>query len=143
MPNWTTQQLQAIDASNHTILVSAAAGSGKTAVLVERLMRRIADTENPCNIDDFLIVTFTRDATASMKKKISDELKKRSADNPQYKQSLFRLPYAHIETIDRYRFRWVIGITMDGEKTPSLRIFSQCGCRCKQNQCRWRRASLF
>ena len=56
MPMWTTQQLQAIDANNNTILVSAAAGSGKTAVLVERIVLLI---RGGFHLDRMLIVTFT------------------------------------------------------------------------------------
>ena len=67
MPMWTTQQLQAIDANNNTILVSAAAGSGKTAVLVERIIQMISREEDPVDIDRLLIVTFTNAAAAEMR----------------------------------------------------------------------------
>ena len=63
---WTDAQLRAITSRGGALLVSAAAGSGKTAVLVERVIRRLLDTEDPCNIDEFLIVTFTKAAAAEM-----------------------------------------------------------------------------
>ena len=62
--NWTPDQLKAIDARGGTLIVSAAAGSGKTAVLVERCIRRLTDTEHPGSADRLLIVTFTRAAAA-------------------------------------------------------------------------------
>ena len=65
---WTPQQLQAIDAKDKTILVSAAAGSGKTATLTERIIKRI--TVDNADISNMLIVTFTRSAAADLKLKI-------------------------------------------------------------------------
>ena len=82
---WTPQQQQAIDGRNGTMLVSAAAGSGKTAVLVERVMQRLCDKEHPCGIENLLIVTFTKAAAAQMKDKISAKLSEKTAlepDNP-------------------------------------------------------------
>ena len=57
--SWTEEQQKVIDTRNCNILVSAAAGSGKTAVLVERIIQRITDKNNPVDIDELLIVTFT------------------------------------------------------------------------------------
>ncbi len=59
---WTKQQQQVIDLRNRNLLVSAAAGSGKTAVLVERIIQKITDDIRPVDIDQLLIVTFTRKA---------------------------------------------------------------------------------
>ena len=67
---WTKNQEAAIKISGKNILVSAAAGSGKTAVLVERIISRILDEELSYSIDDLLIMTFTRAATAGMKERI-------------------------------------------------------------------------
>ena len=75
MPEWTTQQNDAINARGRNILVSAAAGSGKTAVLVERVIKKITDNENPVDIDKLLIVTFTNNAAAEMKSRITKSLK--------------------------------------------------------------------
>ena len=55
---WTKQQQQVIDLRDRNILVSAAAGSGKTAVLVERIITMLTDEEHPVNVDELLIVTF-------------------------------------------------------------------------------------
>ena len=57
---FTKEQLSAINTRDRTLLVSAAAGSGKTATLTERIIRSVLDTENPIDISDMLIVTFTK-----------------------------------------------------------------------------------
>ena len=62
--SWTTEQQQVIDLRNRNILVSAAAGSGKTAVLVERIVKIITDKNHPVDIDHLLIVTFTNAAAS-------------------------------------------------------------------------------
>ena len=61
---WTKEQQDVIDFRNRDILVSAAAGSGKTAVLVARIIQRILDPQNPVDIDRLLVVTFTKHAFA-------------------------------------------------------------------------------
>ncbi len=105
MPEWTPEQKKAIDSRNGTVLVSAAAGSGKTAVLVERVVRRLTDKEKPCSAAQLLIVTFTRAATRQMKerifKAISDELRK-NPDDEHLKRQLIMLPFAKISTIDSF-----------------------------------------
>ncbi len=79
---WTEDQKDAIQARGGNILVSAAAGSGKTAVLVERVTQRIIDRENPVNADRFLIVTFTRAAAGEMRERIDAAIDKLIAENP-------------------------------------------------------------
>ncbi|MCM1114449.1 MAG: UvrD-helicase domain-containing protein, partial [Clostridium sp.] len=74
MPQWTPQQNNAITARDRNILVSAAAGSGKTAVLVERVIRMVTDKDNPVNLDSLLVVTFTNAAAAEMRFRISKSL---------------------------------------------------------------------
>ncbi len=105
MPEWTPEQKKAIDSRKGTVLVSAAAGSGKTAVLVERVIRRLTDKENPTSADRLLIVTFTRAATRQMRerifKAISDELRK-NPDDEHLKRQLILLPFAKISTIDSF-----------------------------------------
>ena len=64
---WTEEQQQVIDLRDHNILVSAAAGSGKTAVLVERIIARLTRDANPVDVDHMLIVTYTEAAAAEMK----------------------------------------------------------------------------
>ena len=79
----TAQQNMAINAHGSSVLVSAGAGSGKTFVLVQRLLARIMDESSPCNIDDFLIITYTRAAAADLRTKIRKELGNRLASTPQ------------------------------------------------------------
>ena len=80
MVQWTPDQQKAIDARKGTLLVSAAAGSGKTAVLVERVIRRICDKENPCDVENLLIVTFTNAAVGELRERIGDAIKKAIED---------------------------------------------------------------
>ena len=79
--NWTTEQQRAIELRNKNILVAAAAGSGKTAVLVERIKSIII--EDRCPIDRMLIVTFTNAAAAEMKEKIEKAIGKAISETPQ------------------------------------------------------------
>ncbi len=72
--NWTDEQRRAIEARGHTVLVSAAAGSGKTAVLTERAVRRMLDTQAPIDADRLLVVTFTRAAAQEMKQRMLQKL---------------------------------------------------------------------
>ena len=67
---WTEEQQKVIDLRDRNILVSAAAGSGKTAVLVERIITMLTDEEQPVDVDRLLIVTFTEAAAAEMKERI-------------------------------------------------------------------------
>ncbi len=80
--NWTEAQRDAIKAKGGNVLVSAAAGSGKTAVLVERVTQRILDRENPVRADRFLIVTFTRAAAGEMRERIDAAINKLISENP-------------------------------------------------------------
>ena len=79
---FTTDQQKVIDTRNKNILVSAAAGSGKTAVLVERIIKRIMDPVHPIDIDRLLVVTFTNAAAAGMKERISNAIQARLALEP-------------------------------------------------------------
>lgn len=102
---WTPQQQNAINARNRNILVSAAAGSGKTAVLVERVKELVTNKEIPVALDRLLIVTFTNAAAAEMKSRISKALTKCINENPNdhfYKKQLSLLPSAKICTIDSF-----------------------------------------
>lgn len=102
--NWTDAQKAAIDARGGTVLVSAAAGSGKTAVLVERVISRLTG-ENPCSADSLLIVTFTKAAANEMRSRISAAIESRLAEDP-INQLLLRqkllLHSAKICTIDSF-----------------------------------------
>lgn len=105
MPEWTKAQNNAINADGSNILVSAAAGSGKTAVLVERVKRLITDESLGVNIDDLLVVTFTNAAAAEMKSRISrslDELISKEPNNTNLLRQMSLLPNAKICTIDSF-----------------------------------------
>ena len=105
MTEWTPQQLNAINARNSNILVSAAAGSGKTAVLVQRVIKLIMDESADAGIDRLLIVTFTNAAAAEMKNRISAalyEIIKKNPNNIRAISQLSLLPTAKICTIDSF-----------------------------------------
>ncbi len=73
---WTDEQWEAITDNNGNLLVAAAAGAGKTAVLVERIIRKITDPDDPVDIDRLLVVTFTNAATTEMRERIGDAISK-------------------------------------------------------------------
>ncbi len=79
---WTKEQLEAITQKGCNLLVAAAAGAGKTAVLVERIIRKISDLENPIDIDSLLVVTFTNAAAAEMRERIGHALEEALEANP-------------------------------------------------------------
>ena len=101
---FSKEQNDVINLRNRNILVSAAAGSGKTTVLVERIIRMISDEKHPVDIDHLLIVTFTKAAAASMREKISEAIAKKLEEN--YSDHLQRqatlLHHAQITTIDSF-----------------------------------------
>lgn len=86
---WTAEQMDAITQQGCNLLVAAAAGAGKTAVLVERIIRKITDPENPMDIDKLLIVTFTNAAAAEMRERIAQAIAVLLEDNP-YSRNLQR-----------------------------------------------------
>ena len=101
----TEQQALAATNRGGNLLVSAAAGSGKTKVLVERLMLYLLDRDDPANIDDFLIITYTRAAAAELRSKIADELNERIVENPEnrhLRKQLQRLYLAKISTVHSF-----------------------------------------
>ena len=79
---FTEQQQSVIRTSDKNILVSAAAGSGKTTVLVERIIRKITRKDNPVRIDKILVLTFTNAAAAQMREKIEEAIEKQIKENP-------------------------------------------------------------
>ena len=102
---WTKPQQQSIDVRGGSVLVSAAAGSGKTAVLVERIIRRITADENPIDVNRLLVVTFTRAAAAEMRQRLSEALAKKIAENPEderFQRQQLMLPQAAITTVDGF-----------------------------------------
>lgn len=98
----TTQQKQAVQSRGSRLLVSAAAGSGKTKVLVDRLFSYLLDQNDPANIDDFLIITYTKAAASELRGKISDKLTDYVSEHPENKhmqQQIQRLYLAKISTV--------------------------------------------
>ena len=99
----TDDQREAVYNRGGSLLVSAAAGSGKTKVLVERLFAHIA--EQHCNVDDFLIITYTKAAAAELRGKIAQELSRRVAESPSdahLRRQMFRVYQADIITVDAF-----------------------------------------
>ena len=82
-PKWTPAQRAAIEDRGGALLVSAAAGSGKTRVLTERLMAYLTDAEHPVDIDHFLVITYTRAAAAELRSRILDGIYARIASDPE------------------------------------------------------------
>ena len=107
---WTDKQQKVIDTRDRNILVSAAAGSGKTAVLVERIIKMITDEENPTDVNQLLVVTFTRAAASEMKERIREALEKMEENNPNdlnVQKQLSLIHNANISTIDSFCARVV------------------------------------
>ncbi len=102
---WTPEQQQVIDSRGRNLLVSAAAGSGKTAVLVERIIRMVTDRESPVDIDRLLVMTFTNAAAAEMRERIGDALEERLEQNPgdaNLERQTTLIHHAQITTIDSF-----------------------------------------
>ncbi|WP_246938670.1 helicase-exonuclease AddAB subunit AddA [Bacillus pinisoli] len=122
---WTDDQWKAITAGGMDILVAAAAGSGKTAVLVERIIRKVMDKDHPVDVDRLLIVTFTNAAAAEMRHRIGEALEKAISENPaslHLRRQLSLLNRASISTLHSFclevirRYYYLINID------PSFRI---------------------
>ena len=103
--NWTREQKQVIEGREKSLLVSAAAGSGKTAVLVERIIQMITEGENPKDIDRLLVMTFTRAAAAEMRERIQAAIEKKLESEPEnehLQQQAVLVQFAQITTIDSF-----------------------------------------
>ena len=119
---WTNAQCDAIDSRNGTVLVSAAAGSGKTAVLVQRAISRLTDPENPTPADKLLVVTFTRAAAAEMRARLErrlHEMLRSDPGNETLRRQSILLSQANIGTVHSFcgelirEFFHVLGIAQD------------------------------
>ena len=102
---WTKEQEQVIRLRNRNILVSAAAGSGKTAVLVQRILGKVMDPEHPVDIDRLLIMTFTRAAAGEMRERIANALEDALSENPEnehLQRQTTLIHTAQITTIDGF-----------------------------------------
>ena len=102
---WTKDQQKVIDLRDSNILVSAAAGSGKTAVLVERIIQEVTQDEHPIDIDRLLVVTFTKAAAAEMRQRVGRAMENALTDRPgdkRLQRQLSLLHNAQITTIDSF-----------------------------------------
>ena len=103
--NWTSKQQQVIESRNRNLLVSAAAGSGKTAVLVERIIRMISEGDHPLDIDQLLVMTFTNAAAAEMRERIGAAVEQKLKEHPEDEHLWLQaalIPQAQITTIDSF-----------------------------------------
>ncbi|MDO5293575.1 MAG: helicase-exonuclease AddAB subunit AddA [bacterium] len=123
--SWTEDQQKVIDLRNRNILVSAAAGSGKTAVLVERIIKMITDSEHPVDIDHLLIVTFTNAAASEMRDRISKAVEKKlneEPDNVQLQKQMALIHSAQITTIHSFCLNVIRNYFNTIDLDPSFRI---------------------
>ncbi|MBQ8688531.1 MAG: helicase-exonuclease AddAB subunit AddA [Ruminococcus sp.] len=122
---WTTQQKTAIEARGSGLIVSAAAGSGKTSVLVERLTQIISDREHPVPIERMIVVTFTKDAASEMKQRLSASLERAISAAPEdtwLRRQQMLLSGARISTINAFCFDFIREHIGDGEITSGFRV---------------------
>ena len=102
---WTNEQQQAIGEVQRDVLLTASAGSGKTAVLAQRCVQVLTEAADPCEIDELLVLTFTEAAAAEMRRRIGEALRQRAAAQPEdrrLQRQLFLLDKASISTIHAF-----------------------------------------
>ncbi len=134
--NWTESQRKVIDDRSGNLLVSAAAGSGKTAVLVERIVRMITDPDHPADIDRLLVMTFTNAAAAEMRERIGAAIEEKLAQDPenehlQMQSSLIH--YAKIQTIDSFCLDLIHSYFDRLDRDPGFRIGDEGELRLLRN----------
>jgi ATP-dependent helicase/nuclease subunit A len=123
--NWTEEQFSAITERGRNLLVAAAAGAGKTAVLVERIIRKITDPKSPTDIDRLLVVTFTNAAATEMRQRVGDAISKELDKNPDDKslqRQLTLLNKASITTIHSFCLNVIKNNFQDIDIDPNFRI---------------------
>ena len=125
---WTADQQKVIDARHQNVLVSAAAGSGKTAVLVERILELVLDVEHPIDIYRLLIVTFTNAAAEEMRTRLYEALLQRAAKEPENRhlrrqlQLVFR---AQVSTIDSFCLYILRNYPEKADIDPAFRLMDR------------------
>ena len=125
MVNWTKEQQLAIEETGKNILVSAAAGSGKTAVLVERIIQKLINPIDPIDIDEIFVSTFTNAAAEEMRNRIGEALEKAIAIDPtseHLKKQLSLLQRAHISTLHSFCTTVVRQYAYKLDLDPAFRI---------------------
>lgn len=127
---FTDEQVKAIETLDKSVLVSAAAGSGKTSVLIERIIRIIL--EGKANVDEMLVVTFTNAAASEMKLRLAGAIRKRMAEHPEdlprMKDQLSRLYKAYISTIDSFALRVIKEFFHMTDMEPSFGVADDVQC---------------
>ncbi|MGM8214709.1 helicase-exonuclease AddAB subunit AddA [Bacillaceae bacterium W0354] len=125
---WTKEQAQAIYEDGQDILVAAAAGSGKTAVLVERIIQKMLRTENPYDINEMLVVTFTNAAAQEMRTRVGLAIEKALQEHPSsyhLKKQLSLLQRAHISTLHAFCMEVVRKYSYKIDLDPNFRILDE------------------
>ncbi len=126
---WTKEQKQAIEAETGTLLVAAAAGSGKTSVLVERIVRKLTAEADPCPPDGLLVVTFTNAAAAEMRTRIFARIKEKSRTEPEratfFRALTARLGEMQVCTMDAYCMQLVREHFSDCDLMPDFEILDE------------------
>ncbi|MFF2414078.1 helicase-exonuclease AddAB subunit AddA [Bacillus safensis] len=125
---WTDDQWEAIVSEGQDILVAAAAGSGKTAVLVERLIRKMTCPEDPVDVDRLLVVTFTNASAAEMKHRITEALEKELAKNPgslHMRRQLSLMNRANISTLHSFCLQVLRTFYYEIDLDPGFRLADQ------------------
>ena len=130
-PKWTKEQQEVIDSRDCNLLVAAAAGSGKTAVLVERIIQIITNKEKPVDIDSLLVVTFTNAAASEMRERIGDAIGKALEKNPEdshLQNQLVLLNKASITTIHSFCLEVIKSNFHKIDLDPNFRIGDETEC---------------
>ena len=124
MSKWTKEQGEVISHRKGNLLVSAAAGSGKTAVLVEHVIDRLLDKEHPISLSSVVLMTFTEAAASEMKERIKARLKEAFLENrdPHIEREIAELPNANISTIDAFCKRLIEENYTSLKIEPNFRI---------------------
>ena len=126
--NWTPDQKKVIDLRNRNLLVSAAAGSGKTAVLIERILSLISDPVRPVDIDELLVVTFTRAAAGEMRERLNAAIEKTQSEGEEDEhltRQLTLIQSAQITTIDRDGLQRFLGTASFDDRNKVVIAISQ------------------
>ncbi len=135
MPNWTQAQTAAITVSGRDLLVSAAAGSGKTAALTERILRHI---KSGAKLDRFLVVTFSRASAADMRSKLTRELKRAAAEDPSDKtiaKALTELSGTKIGTIHSFCLSVLKKYHARLSLPPKMRVADDAEAKLMKTEC--------
>ena len=128
----TPQQAQAVRDRGGKLLVSAAAGSGKTKVLVDRLLSYLTDPRNPCNLDEFLIITYTKAAASELRGKIAAKLTERIAEDPENRhlqKQMQRLFLTKISTVHGFCSELLMDYAYRLDLPADFRVADENECR--------------